>query len=241
MKTIIFSITLIFFLSQAMAQENKTPRIPSLGEMAPAFEASSTNGKIKFPDDYYDKWRIILSHPAGFTPVCTSELIELASLQEDLKKLKTEILIISTDGVNSNLEWIKSMESIEYKGRKTPKITFPIVSDVGLDISRKFGMTHYNISNTKNVRGVFIIDPDNKIRLLEFYPLNIGRNMDEIKRALMALQESDKNNVYTPANWIMGDDYLISPPANLDEFEKIKNKKNENQYYLAWYMWFRKN
>jgi len=208
-----------------MAQEIKPTRIPALGEYAPAFEANSTRGDIKFPDNYFDKWRIILSHPAGFTPVCTSEIIELANMQEDFKKLKTEIIIISTDGVNSNLEWIKSMESVEYKGKKTNKINFPIISDLGFEISRKYGMQHPFSSSTKNIRGVFIIDPENKIRMIMFYPNNIGRNMEEIKRVLTALQESDKQSVLTPANWKPGEDFLLPPPSSLDEFEKIKNKK----------------
>lgn len=133
------------------------------------------------------------------------------------------------------------MEEIQYKNKKTPKINFPIVSDIGLDISKKYGMQHPNISNTKNVRGVFIIDPDNKIRLLEFYPLNIGRNTNELKRALIALQESDKNNILTPANWSQGEDYLLPAPNSKDDFEKLKDKKKANEYFLAWYMWFRKN
>ena len=182
-----------------------------------------------------------MSHPAGFTPVCTSELIEFAYLQEDFKKLNTQLIVVSTDGVNSNLEWISSMESIAYNGKKTPQIKFPIVSDIGLEISRKYGMQHPDVSNTKNIRGVFVIDPDNKIRLLEFYPMNIGRNTNEVLRALTALQESDKNNVLTPANWTTGKDFLLPALANKDEFEKMKEKKKENKYYLAWYMWFRKN
>jgi len=242
MKTNILTIILLaFFAFQLNAQQKDLPKIPSLGETAPAFEAQTTKGKIKFPDDYYNKWRIIVSHPAAFTPVCTSELIELAYLQEDFKKLKTEIIVVSTDGVNSNLEWIKSMEEMLYKDKQTPKINFPIVSDIGLEISKKYGMQHPNISNTKNVRGVFIIDPENKIRLLEFYPLNIGRNTEELKRVLIALQESDKHNVLTPANWNAGDDYMLPAPASKDEFEKQKNKKKANEYFLAWYMWFKKN
>lgn len=242
MKTNILMLFIAtIFAAEMTAQENKPVRIPSLGEMAPSFEANATTGKIKFPDDYYGKWKIIMSHPAGFTPVCTSELIELANIQEDFKKLNTQLVIISTDGVNSNLEWINSMESMAYNGKQTPKILFPIISDIGLDVSKKYGMQHPMISNTKNVRGVFIVDPENKIRMLEFYPLTIGRNTEEIKRVLIALQESDKENVMTPANWTSGKDFLLPAPANKDEFEKMKDKKKDNQYYLAWYMWFRKN
>ncbi len=242
MKTSILSIFLLsLIVISARAQNSNLPKIPSLGEIAPSFDANSTMGKIKYPDNYYNKWRIIVSHPGAFTPVCTSEIIELAYLQEDFKNLKTEIIVISTDGVNSNLEWIKSMEEMTYKERKTPQITFPIISDLGLEISRKYGMQHKNISNTKNVRGVFIIDPDNRIRIIQFYPLNIGRNFEELKRVLIALQEADKKNVLTPANWNPGDDYLLNSPSSQDEFERIKNMKKADEYYLAWYMWFRKN
>jgi len=241
MKTnilVLFFVTI--FVTGITAQDNTAVRIPALGETAPSFEANTTTGKIKFPDDYYGKWKIIISHPAGFTPVCTSEIIEFAYLQDEFKKQKAEIIVISTDGVNSNLEWIQSMESIEYKGKKTPKILFPIVSDIGLEVSKKYGMQHPVISNTKNVRGVFIVDPENKIRMIEFYPINIGRNTEEIKRVLTALQESDRQNVLTPANWTTGTDFLLPAPANKEEFEKMKDKSKDNQYYLAWYMWFKK-
>lgn len=242
MKPIIITqIFVLLFVFQALAQNDPQIRVPMLGETAPSFEAISTTGTVKYPGDYYNKWRIIFSHPGAFTPVCTSELIELANLQENFKNLKTELIVISTDGVNSNLEWIKSMEAMPYKERKTPKIKFPILSDIGLDISKKYGMQHPVISNTKNIRGVFIIDPDNKIRLIEFYPMSIGRNLEELKRALIALQESDKHSVLTPANWKSGEDYLLAPPANQEDFEKQKEKKKADQYFLDWYMWFKKN
>lgn len=127
-----------------------------------------------------------------------------------------------------------------YKDKKTKKIEFPIVSDLGFAISRKYGMQHMHSNSTKNIRGVFIIDPDNKIRIITFYPSEVGRNTDEILRSLMAVQESDKQYVLTPANWKKGDDFLLPAPENKDEFETMKRRKKDNQYYLSWYMWFRK-
>lgn len=241
MKSFIVSLILICTYGPAISQTTPESRVPFLGETAPSFQAESTKGKIKFPEDYFNKWRVILSHPGAFTPVCTSELIELAELQDLVKKLKTELIVISTDGVNSNLEWIKSMEEIAYKGKKTTKIEFPIVSDLGFTISKQYGMQHIMSNSTKNIRGVFIIDPENKIRLINFYPSEIGRNTNEIVRSLMALQESDNQLVLTPANWQQGDDFLLPSPSNKDEFEKMKRNKKDNQYFLTWYMWFRKN
>ncbi|MDD3878346.1 MAG: peroxiredoxin [Bacteroidales bacterium] len=241
MKTLILTIILISSYSIGFAQNQINTRIPLLGEVAPSFEAESTKGNIKFPEDYFNKWRIILSHPGSFTPVCTSELIEFAEIQEELKRLKTELIVISTDGLNSNLQWIKSMEEMTYRGLNTKKIDFPIISDLGFEISRNYGMQQLQSNSTKNIRGVFIIDPENKIRLISFYPTEIGRNTNEILRALIALQESDKQNVLVPANWVTGEDLMLPPPANQDEFERMKRRQTVSQYYLDWYMWFQRN
>jgi peroxiredoxin 2/4 len=236
-------ILLLFIGTSAIAQENNTVkdiRIPLIGETAPSFTAESTNGKLTFPDDYYGKWKILFSHPAAFTPVCTSELIELAEMQKDLDKLDTKVIVVSTDGLNSHIAWKKSMESIRYKDRETPKINFPLISDVGLEISKKYGMIHSYSSTTRDVRGVFIIDPNDKIRAIFFYPMNVGRNMDEIKRAVIALQLAEQKNVLTPANWTPGGDVLIPAPKTEADADKLASKKDPNLTELAWYFWLKK-
>ena len=226
--------------SQLFSQENKEVRIPLIGETAPSFTAESTNGKITFPDDYYGKWKVLFSHPAAFTPVCSSELIDLADMQEDFDKLDTKIIVVSTDGLNSHLAWKKSMEDIRYHDKQTPKIKFPLVSDNNLEVSKKYGMIHSYSSTTKDIRGVFIVDPNDKIRAIFFYPMNVGRNIDEIKRTLMALQMADQKNVLTPSNWMPGDAVLIPAPKTEADADKLAAKNDPDLHELAWYMWLKK-
>lgn len=246
MKTVrLIALLAILATGQLFAQDNKPEikqevRIPLIGETAPSFTAESTNGKITFPNDFYGKWKIMFSHPAAFTPVCSSELIEIADMQEDFDKLDTKVIVVSTDGVNSHLAWKKSMESIRYHDKETPKINFPLVTDNNLEISRKYGMIHSYSSTTRDVRGVFIIDPNEKIRAIFFYPMNIGRNIDEIKRTLIALQTADNKNVLTPANWMPGEDVLIPAPKTEADADKLAAKKDPTLRELAWYMWLKK-
>lgn len=214
--------------------------IPMIGDKAPAFESQSTLGKIKFPEDYFGKWKIIFSHPADFTPVCSSELISLANMSKEFDELKTALIVLSTDGVSSHLEWVRSMESIVFKDKSTVKITFPLVSDVGLEISKKYGMIHPNFSSTKDIRAVFIIDNEDKIRAIFYYPSTTGRNMYEIKRTLIALQTVDDKYVLTPANWKPGDDVMIASPSTSAESQKMADKRDDNFYSLSWYMWYKR-
>ncbi|OFY36697.1 MAG: hypothetical protein A2W91_03425 [Bacteroidetes bacterium GWF2_38_335] len=230
----------MIFWVNIFAQDKEVMRIPLIGETAPSFIAESTEGKLNFPDDYFSKWKIIFSHPAAFTPVCSTELLELAKLQGKFKKLNTGILVLSTDGVNSHLEWQKSLETIKYQGGETVDIDFPLISDKTLEISKLYGMIHPNYSSTRDIRGVFIIDPSNKIRAMMFYPSETGRNMDEIMRTLIALQSSDDKNILTPANWDPGEDVLLESPTTEKESEKLSKNKNPDIYNLTWYLWFTK-
>jgi peroxiredoxin 2/4 len=241
MRTLKLIMTSVILCSSLLkAQDIKEARIPMLGEMAPSFTAESTQGKISFPGDYAMKWKILFSHPGDFTPVCSTELLELAAVQNDFAKLGTLLFVVSTDGLNSHLEWEKSLESINYKGRGPMKIDFPIMTDVNLEISKKYGMIHSYNKTTKDVRGVFIIDPDNKIAAIFFYPDKTGRNIDEIKRTLIALQATDDKTLLTPANWIPGGDFLLPSPATMEDSEKLTKRNDPGMYSLAWYLWFRK-
>jgi len=233
-------LIIMFSMTQVWSQENKETRIPLLGEMAPSFVAQSTQGKINFPDNYPMKWKILFSHPSDFTPVCSSEIMELALMQEEFDKLGTKIIVISTDGLESHIDWIKSLESIKYKGKTIPKINFPLVTDKNLDISKKYGMIHSYTTVLRDVRGVFIIDPSDRIMAIFFYNDNIGRNINEIKRTLIALQTAEDHNVLTPANWMPGQDVLIPAPKTMSDAEKLSLKKDDSLYSLAWYLWFKK-
>jgi peroxiredoxin (alkyl hydroperoxide reductase subunit C) len=235
---IIALLSLVINLSQA--QDTLRTRIPLIGETAPSFTAESTNGQISFPDNNNSKWTILFSHPSDFTPVCSSELLELAALQGDFEKLNTRLMVISTDAVSSHIEWIKSLETLKYKGREPLKIKFPLISDKDMVISRKYGMIHSHSSTTKDVRGVFIIDPEDQIQAIFFYPMNVGRNLDEIKRTLIALQTSEKNNVLMPANWNPGQDVLIQSPKTSADADKLLKQKSADLQYVSWYMWLKK-
>jgi len=238
-KFIILAISL-FMSFNAYSQLNTDIRVPLLGEKAPSFKAISTQGEITFPPDNINKWKILFSHPADFTPVCTSEIWELASMQNDFSELNAKIYVISTDGLNSHIQWVKSIESIEYKNNKPSKIKFPLISDSDLKVSKLYGMLHPYTSSTQNVRGIFIIDPDNYIRFIAFYPNNIGRNIDEIKRVLVALQETNSHRTLTPVNWKQGDDVLIHSPASIEESDKMITNNDPDYYSYTWYMWFKK-
>jgi len=223
------------------AQSVQNQRTPMLGQQAPAFKGTSTTGMITFPDDYWTKWKIIFSHPADFTAVCSSEIMELANMQNDFEKLNTALLVLSTDGINSHIEWIHSLEAIEIDGKLIPKIRFPLISDPDLTISSLYGMIEESNNSVKrDIRAVYIIDPDNKMSAIFNYPSNVGRNMQEIKRTLIALQTSEKHNVLTPADWKPGNDVLLPSPVSLDESRKLENKKGEDIYMRQWYMWYKK-
>lgn len=225
MKTKIFLFAVLFFaVVQAWAQSdskkgNSSSRIPLLGETAPAFTAESTNGTVEFPSDYGRKWKIICSHPADFTPVCTSEIMELALMQKDFKDLNCAILVVSTDNLERHKGWEKAIEDMNIKKNNEPvKIKFPLIDDNKMNISWEYGMVNPTVDSRHAVRGVFIVDPDNKIRFISFYPSQVGRNMDEIKRTLIALQTADKNTVLTPVNWKPGEAVLLPYPKSVDYY-----------------------
>jgi peroxiredoxin (alkyl hydroperoxide reductase subunit C) len=239
-KNILLSAILFLSVTMIWAQQKNHVNMPMLGDDAPSFQAETSNGPLNFPDDYPLRWKILFSHPADFTPVCTSEILELAASQKEFAKLGTEIVVVSTDKLENHLEWKKNIETIRYKDRAPSKIEFPLVSDPNLVVAGEYGMIHPNNSSTKDVRGVFIIDPNNKIRAMFFYPMAIGRNLGEIERTLVALQTSDKQHVLTPANWQPGGDVLIPYNKSNTEAEKMASPDNDDYYNLTWYMRFKK-
>jgi len=218
--------------------EGRNFRIPLIGEQAPAFTTESTEGTINFPSDFGSNWKVIFSHPMDFTPVCSTELIELANLQNEFEKLGIKIMTVSIDPIEIHKQWKKSLEQIEYKEYPRQKINFPIADDSNLVIAKLYGMIHLESDNNRDVRGVFIIDPDNKIRAEYFYPQEVGRNMEELLRTVIALQTTDRNNVMTPANWKTGNDVLVPFPlkGNMSDM----NKESGEYYQVAWFLIFKK-
>lgn len=213
-------------------------RIPLIGEHAPPFTAVSTLGTVNFPSDFGSHWKVILSHPMDFTPVCSTELIELARLRDEFNRLGVKILTVSTDPLETHEQWKTILEKIEYKAYPALKIDFPIVDDSDLVIAKLYGMIHKESDNNKDVRGVFIIDPDNRIRAEFFYPQETGRNMDELVRTITALQTADRNNVMTPANWEKGNDVLVPFPLKADM--SLMNTESGAYYQYSWFLIFKK-
>lgn len=186
------------------------PAMPRIGDKAPEFKAVTTQGEINFPKDYEGKWVILFSHPADFTPVCTSEFMTFASMQKQFQELNCELVGLSVDGLYSHIAWLRTIkEKIEYKGMKNVEVTFPLIEDITMEVASKYGMMAPGESNTKAVRAVFFIDPKGIIRTIIYYPLSIGRNFDELLRVVQALKAADEFNVACPADWRPGDDVIV--------------------------------
>ncbi|MFO7841887.1 MAG: peroxiredoxin [Fidelibacterota bacterium] len=223
-------------------QVKETYSMPLIGDKAPAFEAVTTQGKIKFPEDYSGKWVILFSHPADFTPVCTTEFMTFASMQDEFKKLDTELIGLSIDSIYAHIAWLRTInEKIEYKGMKNVEVNFPVIEDLKMEVAKKYGMLQPNASTTQAVRAVFIIDPEAKVRAVLYYPLSSGRNMDEIKRLILSLQKTDKDGVATPANWQPGDDVIIPTPGSCGAAKERVAQKEEGKYCLDWFLCLKKD
>ncbi len=231
------TMLLSFSLTYLWSQEES---IPQIGVEAPSFTAQSTNGKIHFPSDFGKNWKIIFSHPKDFTPVCSSEMLELAYQQESFEELGAKLIIVSTDILAQHESWKAALEEIHYKDRDPVKIKFPLVEDNNLEISELYGMIHSTENIKQNIRGVYFINPENEIRALFFYPNQVGRNIDELKRTLIALQSNYKSaETVTPANWQPGDDVVIPTLSKLDK-ENLGNADSDF-YQLSWFMTYKKS
>ena len=192
-------------------------QLPRLGEPVPAFEAMTTQGKVSFPADYKGKWVILFSHPADFTPICTSEVLTFGARTAEFKALNCELIGLSVDSRNSHIAWLRTIrEKIEYKGMKDIKVEFPIIDDVSMKVANLYGMIQPGESQTAAVRAVFFVDPKGVLRAMIYYPLALGRNFDEIKRVLVGLQAIDAFGVAMPADWRPGDEVIV-PMKGEDE------------------------
>lgn len=190
-----------------------TVGMPRIGDPAPAFTATTTQGEIDFPADYAGKWVILFSHPADFTPVCTSEFMTFATMQEQFAAYNTELVGLSVDGLYSHIAWLRTIkEKIRFRDMQDVEVTFPLIEDISMEIARKYGMIMPGEDSTKAVRAVFVVDPHGVIRAVIYYPLSLGRNFDELLRVVKALQTADHFDVATPADWRPGDPVIV-PPA----------------------------
>lgn len=216
-------------------------RLPLIGDKAPAFQALTTNGTVNFPEDYKGSWVLFFSHPSDFTPVCTTEFMTLSSMKEEFKAMNVSLLGLSVDSLYSHIAWIRKIEELHWKDMKNVKIDFPVIADLNTKVSTLYGMLQPNVSSTQAVRAVFIIDPEGIIRSIVYYPLTTGRNFDEIKRMIQALQKSDATNTATPANWRPGEDLIIHTPVTTSAAEAGMASTNADEYALDWFLRFKKD
>jgi peroxiredoxin 2/4 len=202
-------------MSTAAAQTQEAANaIPRINDPAPDFEAKSTQGMLKL-SDLKGKWVVLFSHPADFTPVCTTEFVEFAKRSDDFKSRNAQLVGLSVDSVPAHIAWVRNIE--QHFG---VKIDFPVIADLDTKVAQKYGLIHPSASETATVRAVFIIDPTQKVRALIYYPMTCGRNIDEVLRALDAMQTADENACATPANWRKGEKVVVPPPQTTDDAEK---------------------
>lgn len=219
----------------------ETRVLPLIGDPAPEFIANTTQGEINFPKDYKGKWVILFSHPADFTPVCTTEFMTFASMAEELKAMDTELVGLSVDGLYSHIAWLRKIQELEWKDMKNVEVKFPLIDDIRMEVAGKYGMIQPNASNTQAVRAVFIIDPKGIIRTILYYPQSTGRNFDEIKRIIQALQTADSQACATPADWRPGDDVIVPPAGSCGTAKERMEGKDDDMYCLDWFLCFKKS
>ncbi|MFA5482491.1 MAG: peroxiredoxin [Bacilli bacterium] len=215
-------------------------RLPLIGDVAPSFKAVTTQGNINFPEDFKGKWIILFSHPADFTPVCTTEFMTFASMQKDFDDMNVQLVGVSIDSLYSHIAWLRKIKDLKWKNMENLEVTFPLIEDIKMEVSKKYGMLQPNSSTTQAVRAVFVIDPKGIIQALMYYPASTGRNFDEIKRLVQALQKNQNDGVATPADWRPGEDTIIPTPGSCGSAKERMEDKAEDKYCLDWFLCFKR-
>jgi len=213
-------------MSTAPATQESTGSLPRINDPAPDFEAKTTHGPLRL-SDLKGRWVVLFSHPADFTPVCTTEFVEFARRSEEFRQRNAQLVGLSVDSVPAHIAWIRNIE--QHFG---VKIDFPVIADLDTRVSQKYGLIHPSASETATVRAVFIIDPNQKVRALIYYPMTCGRNIDEVMRALEAMQTADENACATPANWRKGDKVVVPPPQTTADAE---SRMSSDYEVTDWY------
>lgn len=215
--------------------------MPRIGDKAPEFKASTTQGEINFPADYKGEWVILFSHPADFTPVCTSEFMTFAAMEQQFADVNCKLVGLSVDGLYSHIAWLRTIkEKIEYKGMKNVEVKFPLIDDIKMEVANKYGMIQPGESTTKAVRAVFFIDPAGVIRTIIYYPLSLGRNFDELYRVVVALQTADQFSIATPADWRPGDDVIVPPAGSCGQAHDRMESSDPDMKCYDWFFCTRK-
>ncbi|MBI3847106.1 MAG: peroxiredoxin [Planctomycetes bacterium] len=203
--------------------------LPRIGDSAPDFTANTTQGPITFSQWQEGKWVVLFSHPADFTPVCSTEITEFAKRSADFEKRGVKLIGLSVDSIHSHLAWIQNLEKI-----LGTKVRFPMIADGNTAVAQKYGMIHPGASETVTVRAVFFVDPKRVIRGIVYYPLNVGRNIDEVVRFVDALQAADSNSVSIPVNWKPGDKVIVpAPKTEADVADRLSGKYESIDFYLC--------
>lgn len=212
------------------------PSMPRIGDAAPAFTAKTTQGDISFPGDYTGRWVILFSHPADFTPVCTSEFMTFATMEEEFAAYNTALVGLSIDGLYSHIAWLRTIKDrIVYRDMQDVEVTFPLIEDITMDVARAYGMIMPGEHATQAVRAVFVIDPEGVIRTIIYYPLSLGRNFDELLRVVKALQTADAFEVATPADWRPGDRVIVPPPGSCGTAKERMDADAEGVECVDWF------
>jgi len=216
--------------------ESNVVTLPRIGDNAPAFKAVTTQGEIDFPKQYAGSWVILFSHPADFTPVCTSEFMTFASMEQKFADVNCKLVGLSVDGLYSHIAWLRTIkDKIEYKGMKNVEVKFPLIEDITMEVAKKYGMIQPGESSTKAVRAVFVIDPKGIIRTIIYYPLSLGRNFDELYRIVVALQTADAFSIACPADWRPGEDVIVPTAGSCGV---AKDRMEDKTGDIKCYDWF---
>jgi len=212
-----------------MEQMDQITQMPRIGDIAPDFESMTTQGMLRFSEYNKGSWVVLFSHPADFTPVCTTEMSGFALREDEFNAMNAKLLGLSIDSIHAHIAWVNNV-----KKNLGILMKFPIIADIDMKVSKLYGMLQPGESETAAVRAVFFVDPNRKIRLIMYYPLNVGRNMEEIIRVLKALQIADKHSVALPLNWQPGDKVIVPPPKTVSEMEEREKSNYEMvDFYLA--------
>jgi peroxiredoxin (alkyl hydroperoxide reductase subunit C) len=223
-------------MQESVAPPAEAATMPRIGDPAPAFTAMTTQGEIDFPGDYSGKWVILFSHPADFTPVCTSEFMTFASMEAEFNAYNTQLVGLSIDGLYSHIAWLRTIkDKMVFRDMKDVEVTFPLIEDITMAVAKKYGMIMPGEDSTKAVRAVFVIDPRGIIRTIIYYPLSLGRNFDELLRVIKALQTADHFSVATPADWRPGERVIVPPAGSCGAAKDRMESPEDGMECVDWF------
>lgn len=223
-------------MTESTAAPTPASTMPRIGDAAPAFTAQTTQGPIDFPADYAGKWVILFSHPADFTPVCTSEFMTFATMEDQFRAYNTELVGLSVDGLYSHIAWLRTIkEKMTYRDMKDVEVNFPLIDDVSMNVARKYGMIMPGEATTQAVRAVFVIDPQGVVRTVLYYPLALGRNFDELLRIVKGLQTADAFQVALPADWQPGERVIVPPAGSCGTAKDRMEGAEEGVECVDWF------